>query len=75
MKFVRLSLVLVAVLLIASLALYRNPRFARGQTQNGSRKVALLRRGASDRAARNRLPLLLFARRLQFHAAVGQRLP
>ena len=40
MKFVRLSLVLVAVLLMASLALYRNPRFARGQTQNGSRRVA-----------------------------------
>ena len=29
MKFVRLSLVLAAVLVIASLALYSNPRFAR----------------------------------------------
>jgi len=35
MKFVRLSLVLLAVLLVARLVLYRNPRLVRSQTQSG----------------------------------------
>jgi hypothetical protein len=68
MKFARLSLVLVAVMLITSSALYRNPRFVRGQTQNGGRKVACC--GQPDSTAPREIDFPFFSLRDGFNSSL-----